>query len=136
MPESVHRHAARKGPDPLVAALRERRRALGLSVNDIANRTGYSRSAVLKWESGVRSPAPHALRAYAGAVEARVELVLVTPAPLTITDMLVGLRPSTRGERRAAIASLAGDGHPTGRIAAAVGCSPRTVQRHRRETVA
>lgn len=60
---------------PLVAALRDRRRALGLSQDAVAARSGLTQACVSRYESGQRTPGLHSVQAYAAAVGLRLELV-------------------------------------------------------------
>lgn len=112
--------------DPLIAALRARRTALGLTQLDIARLIGYSLSAVETWEEGRAQPKTSAVLAYAAAVDARIDLVPCTPEPLRITDSVVGLKADHNDSAR-----LSRVGLSASQIAVAHGCSQRTVQRHR-----
>ena len=114
-------------PDPIIAVLRARRRALGLSVAETAAALGYSRRAIETWEGGQKHPGLPALRRYAELVEARLDVVGLTPLPLVgaDTDELNGLRTRTH------VAALTAAGHSARQIAIQVGCSARTVQRIR-----
>ena len=120
--------AQRKIPrsvDTLIAALRERRLALGLTQADVARAISYHRRTVIAWENGRRPPAFAALVAYAAAVDGRIELVPLTPPPLQITDSVVGLKADHHDSAR-----LTRLGHSANEIATRLGCSQRTVQRH------
>ncbi|MGE5829685.1 MAG: helix-turn-helix transcriptional regulator, partial [Micromonosporaceae bacterium] len=83
--QAVAKRKIPRSVDTLIAALRERRHALGLTQADIARAIGYSLSAIETWEEGRAQPKTTAILAYAAVVEARIELVPLTPPPLQIT---------------------------------------------------
>lgn len=73
-------------PDPvpaLVAALKERRRALRLSQGAIAEMLSVSKPTVTNWELGTRSPHLAMLAAYARAVGAELA-VEIRPVPAVV----------------------------------------------------
>lgn len=61
-------------PDPLVAVLTARRKALGLSQAAVAKQLGLMPNAVCQWESGNRTPRVHRFAAWAAVLGMRVEL--------------------------------------------------------------
>jgi DNA-binding XRE family transcriptional regulator len=65
----------------LIAALRAERERQGLSLSDLAERTGIDRAAIHKLEIGVNAnPTLATLTRYAGALGARIEWDLKTTA--------------------------------------------------------
>jgi DNA-binding XRE family transcriptional regulator len=63
----------------LIAALRAERQRQGLSLADLAERTGMDRAAIHKLEIGLnRNPTLATLTRYAGALGARIEWALKT----------------------------------------------------------
>src|SRR5215510_9945356 len=120
---------ARRRPDPVIAALRVRRRALGLTVAETARALGYSPRAVESWEGGHKRPPLEVLHRYAELVEARIELVGLTPLPLVGADAdeLNGLRVYRRSPEK--VLALTASGLTAEQIAGRLGCSGRTVQR-------
>lgn len=63
--------------DRLIADLVQRRKDLGLSQADVAERMDISQGALSRIESGVRDPHVSTLRRYAVAVEATIEHFVV-----------------------------------------------------------
>ncbi len=65
----------------LIVALRAERERQGLSLDDLAERTGFDRAAIHKLEIGVNTnPTLTTLTRYAGALGARIEWYLKTTA--------------------------------------------------------
>jgi ribosome-binding protein aMBF1 (putative translation factor) len=72
----------------LVAALRAERERQGLSLADLAQRTGMDRAAIHKLEIGLNSNPTHAtLTRYASALGARIEWHLTTIGTETRTQL-------------------------------------------------
>jgi hypothetical protein len=67
--------------DPIIAALRERRRDLGVSVSVLAAAIHYGRNTVYHWEDGTRRAPLPGLRAYCEALGGRLDIVLPTITP-------------------------------------------------------
>lgn len=59
--------------------IRERRRALGLTQEDLAGRLGVDRSAVAYWETGARTPTTDKLPALAAAMECGIDALFRPP---------------------------------------------------------
>jgi transcriptional regulator with XRE-family HTH domain len=59
---------------PLVQELRRRRRAAGLSLDDVAAAAGVSKTIISEWENGHHEPTLSRLVAYARAVGAAVAI--------------------------------------------------------------
>lgn len=70
-------------PDPIIAALRERRRDLGVSVAMLAAAIHYNRNTIYHWEDGTRRAPLAGLHAYSEALGGRLELVLPTITPIS-----------------------------------------------------
>lgn len=69
--------------DPIIAALRERRRDLGVSVSVLAAAIHYSPNTVYHWEDGTRRAPLPGLRAYCEALGGQLDLTLPTITPTT-----------------------------------------------------
>lgn len=61
-------------PARIVTALRQRRRALGISELELAKRIGVSQRAIRSWEYGERSPDAYMIDRYADALGATLSL--------------------------------------------------------------
>lgn len=128
-------------PDPLVAALRERRIEMGLRQVDVAEMLFMSRPNTLRgWETGRESPVLTSLRRLADALDC--DIVLQPRRSYTVTDEAAGIRPVGKGKGRrsdaaeyeavaAEVARLDRLRMPAWRIAEELGVSRRTVVRYR-----
>jgi transcriptional regulator with XRE-family HTH domain len=60
-----------------VQTLRQRRKSLGLSQEEVNARIGMAENLVAKWETGVRTPSPQAFWWWAEALGCRLSVVVV-----------------------------------------------------------
>ena len=71
-------------PDPLIAALAQRRRTLRIRVSYLATALHYDRKTIHSWERGASTPTITAVRAYADLLGAEMHVSLPElppPAP-------------------------------------------------------
>lgn len=117
--------------DPIVAALRERRQALGLSQAEVARRIHSSPASWCEVENGLHSPSIWRLRRYAEVLDCDVVLVPRSDPPPPVTDEMAGLPPDRRD--RDAVLRLTRHGMSARAIAQRLGVSKRTIVRIRSE---
>ncbi len=84
-------------PARIVAALRQRRRELGLYHKEVAKRIGVARRTVVAWESGDRSPDIHMIERYAEALGTAVTLGPCLPDSQAL-DNSIAVERAIRGE--------------------------------------
>lgn len=131
-------------PDPIVAELRQRRLALGISYRTLGQATGYSTSSIHSWETAVRSPAPDTLRRWADALGydlallARFDDTACGAADVQVVDAVAVQQACmgrsvrlTDAERDLVYSRLTLNGASAADIATAVGVSARQVERWR-----
>lgn len=125
-------------PDPIVAELRQRRLALGISYRTLGLSTGYGATTINNWERGVRNPTADALRRLADALGFDLTLtgrfdVDVQPVDaVAVQRACMGLSVRlTDAERDLVYSRLTLNGASAADIATAVGVSARQVERWR-----
>lgn len=142
------RLAATKAPkrkvsrDPMLAELRQRRVALGLTQQDVAERLGIGQRNISDLERGRSAPTLHTLRRWAAAVHCQIDVCPGPDWPLSDVDAVAVERvargdqvPLTSAERQVAVAVLTALGMSSRLIGERLGISPRSVVRRRSSAV-
>lgn len=118
----------RRTVDPLAAALRERRVAMGWTQAEMAERLRVPQSRIGEVEIGVHSPLLATVRKFAEELDCDVVLVPRSEPPPQITDEMVGLRPERKALRDKA-REMYQRGMAVRLIAQRLNVSERTIQR-------
>lgn len=122
----------RQPQDPLVAALRQRRLDLWLTMEELAGRMHLQGKRVWEFELGCPNPTLWSVRRFAEALDCDVVLVPRSPAP-EVTDEMAGVRPRKGRAVQEEALHLSGRGLSASVIAGRLGVSSRTVVRWRTE---
>jgi transcriptional regulator with XRE-family HTH domain len=95
----------------LLLALRDRRRAAGLSLRDVATRIGVSHVTLDNYERGMRTPSLDLLERYAEAVGMRLLVRLTSPeTEAEEAQLLKGFRTLSARMRTIVLAMVASEG--------------------------
>jgi len=132
--------------DSIIVAARDRRVALGLAQQYLADRIGFHRNTIQTCETGRHDPTLHTLRLWAEALDCDLVLVPRTPAPtataagidhVAVERVIAGQAVElTVPERRHVVELLDRRGATAAQIAERLGVSVRTVVRYRQSEAA